>query len=143
MKRTVGPVAKESEEQANLILWWRYFAARNKLPEFALYSVPNGAVLAGDARRRAMQMHKLKRTGLRPGMPDLNLDIPIKMTGAGGYLIPGLRIEMKRTGKGSVLSKEQEEVIMFMRRVGYHVVVARGFDEARQAIEGYLKGYLP
>ena len=36
-------------------------------------AVPNGSHLAGDARSRAMQMNKLKATGMLPGFPDLVL----------------------------------------------------------------------
>lgn len=140
--RTVNP-PKEWQEQAAVIDWWAHACKRYGLPEFALYAVPNGASLAGDARRRAMQMHKLKRTGLRPGMPDLNLDVPISIpdhykSDKDAILIPGLRIEMKRV-KGGKLSPEQEAVILYLRQRGYHVVVAKGFDEAKTAIEAYLK----
>jgi hypothetical protein len=34
-------------------------------------SIPNGAHLAGDPKRRARAMATLKATGLRPGAPDL------------------------------------------------------------------------
>ena len=35
--------------------------------------VPNGAVLAGDGKQRAMQMNALKKAGVLPGMADLIL----------------------------------------------------------------------
>ena len=35
--------------------------------------VPNGAVLAGNAKRRAIQMNALKRDGLKVGFPDLSV----------------------------------------------------------------------
>lgn len=35
--------------------------------------VPNGAVLAGSAQQRAIQMNSLKRNGFRSGFPDLIL----------------------------------------------------------------------
>lgn len=34
-------------------------------------AIPNGSVLAGTPAKRAMQMNKLKRTGLKVGAPDL------------------------------------------------------------------------
>lgn len=34
-------------------------------------AIPNGSVLAGDAKKRGMQMNRLKTTGLRVGAPDL------------------------------------------------------------------------
>ena len=42
------------------------------LPPDSYYcSIPNGSVLAGNPTRRAMQMNKLKKTGLKLGAPDL------------------------------------------------------------------------
>ncbi len=51
-------------------------------------------------------------------------------------LFPGLFIELKR--KGGKASPEQLEMADFLRRAGYNVVIAQGFDEARRAIEAYL-----
>lgn len=112
--------------------WWGLVHNLYKLPEFALYAVPNGAVLAGNAQRRAIQMNNLKRTGLRPGILDLNLDArsPRDKTAM------GLRLELKI--KPNKPSEEQEAVIMYLRKQGYHVVVAWGAEEAIQAIKGYL-----
>ena len=38
---------------------------------FQSVAVPNGSVLAGDQKQRAIQMASLKRDGLTPGFPDL------------------------------------------------------------------------
>ncbi len=48
-------------------------AVRLELAErgYASVHVPNGAVLAGDPKRRAIQMNALKADGLYPGFPDL------------------------------------------------------------------------
>ncbi len=47
---------------------------RKSLPRCAWFcAVPNGTVLAGDKRRRGMQMNRLKKTGLIVGAPDLIL----------------------------------------------------------------------
>lgn len=59
--------------------------------------VPNGAVLAGDERRRSMQMNALKRAGVKPGFPDL---IVLGPPGKVGF------IEVKR--EGGKLSHDQE-----------------------------------
>lgn len=122
----------ERAEQAKVVQWWGLFHDLYKLPEFALYSVPNGATLAGNAQRRAIQMNNLKRTGLRPGILDLNLDArsPRDKTAM------GLRLELKI--KPNKPSEEQEAVIMYLRKQGYHVVVAWDAEEAIRAIKGYL-----
>ena len=57
--------------------------------------VPNGAVLAGDARQRAIQMAKMKRMGFKNGVSDCFLAVP-----KGGFA--GLWIEMKRRQLGVV-----------------------------------------
>ncbi len=42
------------------------------LPSDAWYAaIPNGSVLAGDAKKRAMQMNRMKKTGFKVGAPDL------------------------------------------------------------------------
>ena len=41
-------------------------------------AVPNGTWLQGDDRQRAIQMNKLKATGLRPGFPDIAIFLPGK-----------------------------------------------------------------
>lgn len=46
-----------------------YLAARG----IEAVAVPNGSVLAGDAKARGMQMNALKRAGLKVGFPDLIL----------------------------------------------------------------------
>ena len=136
--RNVRVEPSESQSQAAVIQWWALACKGYGLPEFALFSVPNGAVLAGNAQRRAIQMNNLKRTGLRAGVPDLFLAAPSSLGGenAGGEWLAGLFIEMKR--KGNKPSPEQAAVIMYLRTHGYHCVVAMSSDEAIQAIKGYL-----
>jgi len=47
---------------------------RLSLPKCSWFcAVPNGSVLAGDKKRRGMQMNRLKKTGLIVGAPDLIL----------------------------------------------------------------------
>ncbi len=45
---------------------------KKALPADSYYcAIPNGAVLAGDAKKRGMQMNRMKSTGFRVGAPDL------------------------------------------------------------------------
>ena len=48
---------------------------RAHLDKLGIYSVhvPNGAVLGGNSKQRAIQMQALKKDGLRVGFPDLIL----------------------------------------------------------------------
>ena len=50
---------------------------------------------------------------------------------------PGLFIEMKRR-RGGRVSTEQQAVMENLTSAGYSCVVARGWEEAREAIERYL-----
>jgi hypothetical protein len=97
-------------------------------------SIPNGTVLAGDAKHRAIQMNNLKRTGLRVGAPDLFLAIPSFVGQM--FLFAGLFIELKAIGGEA--SPAQLEMATLMRKQGYNAVIAEGFLEAQRAIMAYL-----
>lgn len=113
----------EDTEQASLFRWFRYTRWQGRLlSDFAL-AIPNGGT------RHVLEAVKLKRTGTKPGVPDVLLPIP-----AGGY--HGLWIEMKAVG--GRLSEHQQEVIAMLRSQGYRVDVCFGWDAARTAVERYL-----
>ena len=80
--------------------------------------------------RNKIQGAKLKRMGMRKGIPDLFLAYPRVCYG-------GLYIEMK-TPKGR-LSKEQKEYSNILRNIGYKWVLCRSFDEFKKEIEKYLE----
>lgn len=88
-------------------------------------AIPNGAVLSGDAKKRGMQMNRLKATGLKPGAPDLI----IVWDGA------LLCLELKTaTGK---LNDNQKAVSDRLEIAGAHYTVARSIDE----IEAWLLSF--
>lgn len=140
--KLAAPIASEAAEQSAVITWWSSYARTRGLDERLLIASANGAVLAGDAKHRAIQMARLKRTGLRVGVPDLFLAKsrhakPIEvLADFEPTLFHGLWIEMKRVGGKA--TPEQVEMADVLRRQGYNVVLAEGFDEARRAIMGYL-----
>ncbi len=117
----------EHTEQVAVIQWYRM-----QYPKYAkcLFSIPNGAHLAGDARLRAIKMNNLKASGLVPGVSDLFLMIP-----KSGW--HGLFIEMKV--KGGKVSSSQKEFMTVATAMGYKAVVCFGFDEAKDAITNYLQ----
>lgn len=121
----------EHAEQAAVIAWWGLACKAYKLPAYALFAIPNGAVLAGDAGRRAMQMSRLKGEGLRVGMLDLMLAVP---SGSDS----GLFIEMKI--KPNKPSDEQIEIGDFLESRGYAVGVCYSAVEAIALITGHLAG---
>lgn len=116
-------IPTEHEEQKALFEWAEICIHKDKLK--TMYAIPNGG------ERHPAVAVKLKAEGVKSGVPDICLPYP-----CGGY--PGLYIEMKRQ-KGGRLSDSQREWLRNLADNGYVCVVARGFEEARQAIEKYLR----
>lgn len=132
MKATAALVPLEWEEQAAFFDWFDRAAFGLAVPSRNLMlSIPNGAILGGDARLRAMQAARLKATGMRTGACDVLL-----LVARGGF--HGMLIEFKRR-KGSRVEPEQDAFIADARRAGYNAVVAWGADEAIRAVSAYLK----
>ena len=114
----------EAQEQEALFRWAAY--ERMTHPELSLlYHIPNGG--ARDARTGA----RLKAQGVRPGVPDICLPVP-----RGNYA--ALYIELKRRDGGRV-SEDQRAWIDALNRAGNRAVICRGWDEARKAVEDYLR----
>lgn len=125
MTRRLGrlPVATERQEQQALIRWVALMTLRT--PVLALlYAVPNGGLR--DRRVAAM----LLTEGVKPGVPDLHLPV------ARG-IYHGLWIELKRRAGGRV-SRAQQAWHDRLRAEGHRVVVAEGWEAARDAIMDYL-----
>lgn len=112
----------ESTEQMTLIDWCNINTCA--YPELELiYHIPN------EGKRSDYQGKKLKREGLKKGVPDLCLPVPRREYN-------GLYIEMKY-GNGRI-SKEQKEWLEKLNKQGYLAVVCYGFEEARETIEAYI-----
>lgn len=96
----------------------------NHVPELGLlFAIPNG----GD--RRASVGARLKREGVRAGVPDLFLPCP-----RGGY--SGLFIEMKRPGMSP--RPAQQAWINALRGQGYMVCVCKTVPDFAHVVLGYL-----
>lgn len=112
----------EGEEQAAFFTWAYYVKYKGvRLWDFA-YAIPNGAFLAGTPARRAAQAKRLIKQGLKPGYPDVNIDIPVAP-------FHGLRIEFKRIGA----RKPGDDQSMWharLREQGYYVAVCFGWKAA-------------
>lgn len=94
-------------------------------PELALlHHVPNGG------KRGKTEAARLKRMGVKPGVPDLCLPVA-----RGGY--HGLYVEMKRRDGGRV-SSEQRAWLAALHAGGYCALVAEGHEQAIAAIRDYL-----
>ena len=117
----------EHSEQTLVIAWFSLACKRFKLPPFSLFAIPNAA------KRSFALAAMLKAEGMRAGIPDLFL----AARSGRDQSAMGLFIEMKR--KPNKPSAEQLEVIDYLRRAGYHCVIAWNADEAIRAITAYLK----
>jgi len=127
----------EHQEQAALIQW-ADCSPNPVLPGMIgdyLYAVPNGSNKSMAARM------KFKREGLRPGVPDLVLAIPLMQ-----HSWPGLYIEMKKQRQHYRGMAEAENAVSETQKLwhdrltiaGYLVHTCYGWEEARKIIEQYL-----
>ena len=89
-------------------------------------AVPNGAVLRGDGRERAIQMANLKRDGLCVGFPDL---IVFADAGRIGF------IEVKC--EGEKLRDTQIEVRDWLTDLGQRVAVCRSLADVDETLAGW------
>lgn len=122
-------ILTEHQEQAAVVSW--ALAQKGDLAEAGhIFAIPNGG------HRHPAVAVKLKAEGVRPGVPDLFLPVPMKWPG-GGARSHGLFVEMKRT-KGSRTGKEQRLWHCRLRSLGYAVVVCKGSEAAVRAITDYL-----
>lgn len=97
---------------------------RRHLDALGLWSVhvPNGAVLSGDGRKRAIQMNSLKADGLCPGFPDLI----VFDKGRIGF------IEVKC--EGEYASDTQMEVEHRLALLGHHYAVCRSLADVNETL---------
>lgn len=117
-------IPSESQEQKWLFEWARL--RERAVPELRLlFHIPN------EGKRTKATGGKMVAEGLKSGVPDLFLPI------ARGCF-HGLFIEMKRV-KGGRVSLSQHEWITELVRQGYRCVICRGWEEAKDEIERYLK----
>lgn len=120
----MNQIPTEAQEQTALFQWAAMMQGR--IPELALlHSVPNGG------SRHPIEAVHLKQQGVKAGIPDIFLPCA-----RGGW--HGLYIEMKRR-KGGRVSIEQKKMMIALREQGYRVVVALGWEEARDAIMKYME----
>ena len=95
-----------------------------------LIAIPNGG------KRNAREAARMKAQGVTPSVPDLFFHVPVA-----GY--SGLWMEVKRPkgidhAKGTV-TKGQKNKMIQLNEIGYFAVPVWGVDEAKKAIEDYLK----
>lgn len=123
-KKKANYTPHEDDEQATVINYCSYMASKYKGLDL-IYAIPNGG------SRNQLEAVKLKRTGVKAGVPDLCL--PVARNGK-----HGLYIEMKRK-EGGRLSDYQKQWIERLSEQGYETAVCKGADEAIAVIEKYYE----
>jgi hypothetical protein len=119
------PVPTESVEMQCLFRWAAY--EKGALPELAmLYHIPN------EGKRSRATGGRMVAEGLKSGVPDICLPVA-----RGNF--HGLYIELKRQ-KGGRVSENQEEWLYQLAKQGYFTAICRGWQEASEVIEAYLRG---
>lgn len=88
------------------------------------YHIPN------QGKRSMAQAAKLKRMGMRSGVPDIHIPIPTACH-------HGAYIELKRDSK-AVVSDNQRWWMKALADKGYFVAIATSFDEFVDVVNGYL-----
>lgn len=118
----------EHQMQVALFKWAKLAAGAD--PRIGLmFAIPNGGA------RNAIVASKLKAEGVKAGVPDVFLPVPV-----GEY--HGLWIELKV--KPNRLSPEQLDWMWKLRRAGYRAeTVYDDWDKARRLVEAYLRGEGP
>lgn len=138
-----SPDGYEHNSRGRLLRGLHTFGQVKPVPalEF-MFAIPNGGL------RDRVTAAKLKAEGVKPGVPDVFLPIsgPSFEHCAPDQWYYGLFIEMKKpaqkpkhSGAGGVAVK-QSEYHRFLIEQGYRVVVCYSWQEAAQAIQGYLDG---
>lgn len=112
----------EHQEQKALIEWCEY----KGYPYNLIFAIPNGG-----KRHKAVAV-KLKKEGVKSGVPDLFLPVP-----AMSYC--GLFIEMK-SKKGKV-TDNQKKWIKTLIKQGFIADTCYGFDEAKDLMERYIEEF--
>ena len=137
---TIGLVSKplEADHQEAFFQWLAYVSVPNirgwrPLKDYA-FAIPNGSMIAGDAKQRAKYIAAMKRRGWKNGVSDVFIAYP--MFGASG-----LWLEFKRDAMSPV-RKEQEDWIELMNLAGYTAAVVCSLEEAQHQVKQYL-GLLP
>ena len=116
------PVQEDFEQE--LVIRWS-IGQIDTWPELALlHHIPNGG------KRGKAEAAKLKRMGVKPGVPDLHLPVA-----HGGFI--GLWIEMKRADGGRV-SSEQRAWLAALHAAGHCVAVCEGHEQAIAVLRDYL-----
>lgn len=117
------PPPLEHDIQTAFIHWVR-LAEKMDWRLQLLFAVPNAA------KRNPVVAARMKREGLRAGVPDTMLPYP-----SGPFI--GLAIEFKRPGKTT--SESQDEYIPLLVKAGWLVAICTDAEAAIRTVQDYLR----
>lgn len=121
-------IPTESQEAKALLEWANLQPlAGGKISDYLVH-IPN------EGKRTFSFATKLKREGLKSGVSDYFLAYPVPPYG-------GLWIELKRRSNRAKATVAQAAWLALMEQVGYAAKICYGWEQARAAIEGYLKAH--
>lgn len=111
-------IPSEHIEQVTFINWFKL-----QYPKAIIFAIPNGELRAISVANR------LKAEGVKSGIPDLCCIFQNSVI---------VWIEMKKS-KGGTVSKEQKEVHAQFEAMGQTVLIGRGWEDAKEKLQLYLK----
>lgn len=127
------PSELEHRIQASFMSQWIPLNV-GRLPQLeAMFAIPNGG------HRHPAVGGKMKAEGVKAGMPDLCLPVPVDEWAA---LYVEVKAPQYRTRKNGGLSKNQVERRDLLERLGNYVAVCYEVEEIIATVEAYLRGQL-
>ncbi len=129
-----APVATEHAEQVAVMQWWERYARTKGIDSRLLFAIPNAQKFMSKARNIHAAYSHAVAEGLREGVPDLFLAVPMLYQDRATC---GLFLEMKRMRESKV-SAEQKDMHEMLRRKGYFVQICYGAPDALLIIQDYL-----
>lgn len=139
IRRNANGATSEDTEQIHVMQWAEITANRGGAFEKLrmLFHIPNGG-----ARSKA-EGAIFKAMGVKSGVPDLFLPVPMELVRDDGYSArsAGLFIEMK--ARGGRVQPNQKTWLNDLVDSGYCCCVCYGEEEAEKVLEDYLEGRFP
>lgn len=135
-KQHAKPTRAEHYEQ---VLFFKRVDLDPRTKHLLIYAVPNAGGFSGTFKENVVRVMKLKREGVRKGLPDVNIDEPRNGR-------PGCRLEFKKNdvnSRGNQREKPTPEQFLWheaLRQRLYIVEVVYSADEAWAVLMRYL-GY--
>lgn len=114
----------EAQEQVSLFEWIEAMSGKYPCLELAFH-IPNGG------SRNVIEAVHLRDQGVKPGVPDIFIPFAVEE-------FHGLWIELKRRGKGTIVSFDQDMWIKRLTQQGYVAGVCYGWEHAAKIIIKYL-----